>query len=252
MRQYIIRRLLRWDSFGLVRAPRRSMRWSFSARGIRSSSSSSTRPATWHTTRSASRRCERRRASIGLFSFSSSGYVGHILQGNFGNSLVSGRSVNEMLVAAIPVTFQIGLTAIFITSIIGILLGAVAALNHNKWLDNVIVGFALFIWGIPVFVAGPLLMVFLVLVCGTEVPFGWDGLFAVKTLVPLVVIGLGPMAIIIRQARSGVPRGAERGLREDGPREGRARARDPAPPYPQAGDDSGREPDRPHRHRHAQ
>lgn len=131
-------------------------------------------------------------------------YIGHIAKGDFGNSLISGRSVNEMLVAAIPVTFQIGLTAIFCTSIIGILLGAVAALNHNKWLDNVIVGFALFIWGIPVFVAGPLLMVVLVLGFGTEVPFGWEGLFNLKTLVPLIVIGLGPMAIIIRQARSGV------------------------------------------------
>jgi peptide/nickel transport system permease protein len=132
------------------------------------------------------------------------GYVSHILKGDFGNSLVSGRSVNEMLKAAIPVTFQIGLSAIAIISVIGIILGAVAALNHNKWLDNIIVGFALFIWGIPVFVAGPLLIVFLVLVVGTDVPFGWAGLFNVKVLVPLIVLGLSPMAIIIRQARSGV------------------------------------------------
>lgn len=132
------------------------------------------------------------------------GYVGHIMQGDFGHSLISGRSVNEMLAAAIPVTFEIGLTAIFIISIIGILLGAVAALNHNKPIDNAIVGFALFIWGIPVFVAGPLIVVFLVLVCGTDVPFGWEGLFSPKVIVPLIVLGLGPMAIIIRQARAGV------------------------------------------------
>jgi len=132
------------------------------------------------------------------------GYVGHIAQGDFGNSLVSGRSVNEMLKAAVPVTFQIGLSAIFIISILGIILGAIAALNHNKWIDNLIVGFALFIWGIPVFVAGPLIIVVLVLGFGTDVPFGWEGLFNVKVIVPLLVLGLNPMAIIIRQARAGV------------------------------------------------
>ena len=131
-------------------------------------------------------------------------YVGHIAKGDFGNSLVSGRSVNEMLSAAVPVTLQIGLTAIFFLAIIGILLGVIAALNQNKFIDNFIVAFALFIWGIPVFVAGPLIIVFMVLGLGADVPFGWAGLFSPKIIIPLLVLGLNPMAIIIRQARSGV------------------------------------------------
>lgn len=131
-------------------------------------------------------------------------YLRNILHGNFGNSLVSGRSVNSMLKAALPVTFKIGLTAIFFLSVVGIILGVIAALNQNKWIDNLIVGFALFIWGIPVFVAGPLLIVFLVLVLGMDVPYGWHGLFSFKVIVPLLVLGLNPMALIIRQARAGV------------------------------------------------
>lgn len=131
-------------------------------------------------------------------------YVLHIAKGDFGNSLVSGRSVNEMMKAAIPVTFSIGLAAITIIAIFGTILGAIAALNQNRWLDNVIVGFAQFTWGIPVFVAGPLIIVFLVLVLKMDVPFGWGGLFSTKVIVPLVVMGLNPMAIIIRQARAGV------------------------------------------------
>ena len=78
-------------------------------------------------------------------------YLGNIAHGNFGNSLVSGRSVNSMISAALPVTLKIGLTAIFLLSIIGIILGVIAALNQNKILDNLIVGFALIVWGIPVF-----------------------------------------------------------------------------------------------------
>ncbi len=131
-------------------------------------------------------------------------YIGHIAKGDFGNSLVSGRSVNSMLSAAVPVTLQLGLTAIFFLAIIGIVLGVIAALNQNKLLDNIIVGFALFIWGIPVFVAGPLIIVLMVLGLGMNVPFGWSGLFHPKVIVPLLVLGLNPMAIIIRQARAGV------------------------------------------------
>nr|WP_319390717.1 ABC transporter permease [uncultured Cohaesibacter sp.] len=131
-------------------------------------------------------------------------YLVNIAHGNFGNSLVSGRSVNSMISAALPVTLKIGLTAIFLLSIIGIILGVIAALNQNKLLDNLIVGFALIVWGIPVFVAGPLIIVFLVLVMDMDVPYGWSGLFSFKVIVPLLVLGLNPMALIIRQARAGV------------------------------------------------
>jgi ABC-type dipeptide/oligopeptide/nickel transport system permease component len=131
-------------------------------------------------------------------------YISHIIRGDFGNSLVSGRSVNEMLSAAVPVTLQIGLTAVFFLALIGILLGVIAALNQNKLIDNLIVGFALFIWGIPVFVSGPLIIVFMVMVIGADIPYGWSGLFSPKVIVPLLVLGLNPMALIIRQARAAV------------------------------------------------
>lgn len=131
-------------------------------------------------------------------------YIWNVAQGDFGNSLVSGRSVNSMIKAALPVTLQIGLSAIFVVSILGVALGVVAGLNQNKWLDNLIVGFAMIIWGIPVFVSGPLIIVFLVLVMNMDVPYGWDGLFSPLVIVPLLVLGLNPMALIIRQARAGV------------------------------------------------
>ncbi len=131
-------------------------------------------------------------------------YLANVVQGDFGNSLVSGRSVNSMIQAALPVTLQIGLSAICIVSLLGIALGVIAGLNQNKLLDNVIVGFAMIIWGIPVFVSGPLIIVVLVLGFNQDVPYGWDGLFSPLVLVPLLVLGLNPMALIIRQARAGV------------------------------------------------
>ena len=157
-----------------------------------------------------------------------------------------------MISAALPVTLKLGLTAIFLLSVVGIILGVIAALNQNKLLDNLIVGFALIVWGIPVFVAGPLIIVFLVLVMDMDVPYGWSGLLSFKVIVPLLVLGLNPMALIIRQARAGVLEV----LSEDYVRTARAKG---IPHYQVVVKhimrpvlDTGGQPDRPADHRHPQ
>jgi peptide/nickel transport system permease protein len=132
-------------------------------------------------------------------------YIWHLAHGNLGNSLVSNRPVIDMIKAAAPISLQLGVTATLFLAIIGIPLGMLAALKQNSWVDNLIVSFSLFVWAIPVYVAGPLLMVFLVLgVHIMRVPYGWDGLFSSKAIVPIVVISLNPLALVIRQARTAV------------------------------------------------
>jgi peptide/nickel transport system permease protein len=37
-----------------------------------------------------------------------------------------------------------------------------------------------------------------------HVPYGWDGLFSTKAIVPMLVLALNPLALVIRQARSAV------------------------------------------------
>jgi len=130
-------------------------------------------------------------------------YLLHLGQGDFGNSLVSGRSVGTMIAKAFPITLQMGLAAGAFLTIFGTALGVIAALNHNRWLDNVISGFAMGIWGVPVFVSGPLLMIFFVKGLGImAVPYGWHGLFNSRVILPMLVLAITPMALIIRQARS--------------------------------------------------
>ena len=179
-------------------------------------------------------------------------YLWNVMHGDFGNSLVSGRSVNSMIQAALPVTLQIGLSAIVIVSLVGILLGVIAGLNQNKFLDNLIVSFALIIWGIPVFVTGPMIIVFMVLVLNMDVPYGWAGLFDPKVIVPLLVLGLNPMALIIRQSARRRSGGAERGLCPHRARQGHSAISGGAAPHPAACADAGCQPDRPSRHRDAE
>lgn len=132
-------------------------------------------------------------------------YCWNLLHGDFGNSLVYKRSVNDMIRVALPVSVQMGLAATVITAIVGIPLGVMAAFYKNSWLDHCILGGALCFWAVPTFVAGPLLMIVLVIWLDVmDVPYGWDGLFSWKVIVPLIVLSFRPSAIVIRQARSSV------------------------------------------------
>jgi peptide/nickel transport system permease protein len=132
-------------------------------------------------------------------------YLLNLVQGNFGNSLTSGRSVWAMVSAAAPVSFQLGLCAILLTALVAIPLGLIAGLNQNSRLDYLILGSALFLWAIPPYVAGPLLMVgLLVILPDVSGPYGWGGIFSVKIILPLIVLSFQPIALIVRQTRAAV------------------------------------------------
>lgn len=132
-------------------------------------------------------------------------YIWNLLHGQFGNSLTSGRSVWAMVSAAAPVSFQLALCSIILTAVVAIPLGMIAAMNQNTRLDYTILGSALFLWAIPAYVAGPLLMVALiVLLPMIKVPYGWGGVFDVRIILPLIVLSFQPIALIVRQTRAAV------------------------------------------------
>jgi ABC-type dipeptide/oligopeptide/nickel transport system permease component len=132
-------------------------------------------------------------------------YLWHLLHGNLGNSLVSGRAVRSMIAAAAPVSFQLGVCAILITGVLAVPLGLIAGLNQNRRIDYVILGSALFLWAIPSYVAGPLLMVLLITTLPhVSIPYGWGGIWDVRIFLPLIVLSFQPIALIVRQTRAAV------------------------------------------------
>ena len=56
-------------------------------------------------------------------------YIWNLVQGNFGNSLTSGRSVWAMVKAAAPVSLWLGVSAIIVTALVAIPLGMIAGLK---------------------------------------------------------------------------------------------------------------------------
>ncbi|MBX3051317.1 MAG: ABC transporter permease [Caldilineaceae bacterium] len=132
-------------------------------------------------------------------------YVERVMTGDLGISIVGQRDVLRTIVKTFPISFQLGLAGAFFTALIGIPLGAIAALKQNSWVDYTIVGGTLVFRSLPVFVLAPLLLVFFVLVLGVmKVPRGWDGLFNHKTILPIAILMLGPLPVVVRQTRQAV------------------------------------------------
>lgn len=151
---------------------------------------------------------ERIRDQYGLndsFAVQFTRWVQRMVQGDLGISINGQRDVARMIIKTFPISFQLGLAGAFVTAILGIPLGCLAALKQNSWIDYTIVGGTLIFRTVPVFVLAPLLLVLFVLVLGImKVPRGWDGLFQSKTILPIFILSLGPLPVVVRQTRQAV------------------------------------------------
>ncbi len=130
-------------------------------------------------------------------------YLGNVLQGDLGPSLkYQDKSVLDLIKEGLPTSAVIGLSALTLASLIGVLLGVMAALRQNKLIDNLAMTVAILGVCIPTFVTAPLL----VLVFAAKL--GWlptAGLNGVRSLIlPVTVLALPQIAIISRLTRAGM------------------------------------------------
>jgi oligopeptide transport system permease protein len=67
-------------------------------------------------------------------------YVSRLLQGDFGPSMVyNDFTVSQMLWIGLPFTLMLGFSAFIIGTIVGLVAGAISAVNQNKWPDYLLV-----------------------------------------------------------------------------------------------------------------
>jgi peptide/nickel transport system permease protein len=85
-------------------------------------------------------------------------WVSGAVQGDLGDSSVTGLPVVETIRSRLPVTLFLGLYAFVIAMVVGVSLGVVAALRKRSPLDRGIVGVSVAGVSMPVFVSGILLL----------------------------------------------------------------------------------------------
>jgi peptide/nickel transport system permease protein len=81
-------------------------------------------------------------------------YVGDVLTGNFGKSLLTARPVIEDVARVFPATLELATAATLLGVALGVPAGVVAAVNHERWPDQLIRFLGLLGYSMPVFWLG--------------------------------------------------------------------------------------------------
>ena len=131
-------------------------------------------------------------------------YMADAITGDFGPSFrYPGRSVSEMILTGLPVTFELAFYAVIFAVFLGLLAGIVAAVKKNTALDYIPMAIAMLGICMPTFLLGPLL----VLIFGINLEImpvsGWDTLPGDKVL-PAITLGAAYAAYIARLSRGGM------------------------------------------------
>ena len=177
-------------------------------------------------------------------------YVKQTLSGNLGTSIVSREPVSVEFAALFPATVELALCALLLALVVGLALGAVAALKRGSLVDQGVMGLATVGYSMPIFWWG------LMLIMLYSVDLGWtpvSGRIAIEydiptrtgfmlidsllsgepgafvsamrhLLLPALVLGTVPMAVIARMTRSSLLEV----LREDYMRTARAKGLSPS------------------------
>ncbi|MGC3875130.1 ABC transporter permease subunit [Halomonas sp. GXIMD04776] len=155
-------------------------------------------------------------------------FLGNLLQGNLGTSLVTHTPVMDEFMNRFPATVELSLFALLFAILIGLPAGVIAATRRGTTIDHTVMGISLTGYSMPIFWWGLLLIMFFSSTLGwtpvsgrisflyfidsvtgfmtidTLLAGNWDAfLSALHHLVlPAIVLGTIPMAVIARQTRS--------------------------------------------------
>jgi peptide/nickel transport system permease protein len=129
-------------------------------------------------------------------------FLADAAHGDLGRSLQDGTPVTRLILARLPATLVLAVTATALALLLAIPLGALSARYHGRWLDTAATGFALLGASMPNFFLGPLLVLLFALRLGWLPVSGADSVSSV--ILPAVTLGLGMSAILTRLTRTAV------------------------------------------------
>jgi oligopeptide transport system permease protein len=132
-------------------------------------------------------------------------YLSGLVRGDLGPSYhYRDHSVAELIGAALPLSFRLGLLSIALALVAGIGAGVLAALKSNTATDRLVTGVAMIGISVPVFVVAPLLVLVFAVHLGW-LPASWSsGDAGWRLLLPVVALALPQIAYVTRLTRTGM------------------------------------------------
>lgn len=130
-------------------------------------------------------------------------YLGQIAHGDLGPSFkYANRSVNEIIADKLPVSLELGGLSLLVALTVGLVLGVLAAVRRNSWLDYSASSIGMVGIGVPTFVMGPLLVLYFAIHRGQVNASGWYTW--TDRILPCFTLGLVYAAYIMRLTRGGM------------------------------------------------
>ncbi|MBP7094258.1 MAG: ABC transporter permease, partial [Candidatus Kapabacteria bacterium] len=129
-------------------------------------------------------------------------YMVNLVQGDLGRSIATNRSVTETIIERLPATALLALTSIAIATVLGILLGVIAAWRPNTWIDTLTMSTSLLGISLPAFVVGLLFVLFFGVVLEWFPNSGYVDRGPEFLVLPMITLAIRPLSIIARVTRS--------------------------------------------------
>lgn len=128
-------------------------------------------------------------------------YMKGLVHFDLGESILyAGRSVTGEITRTWPISGMVGGTALIIGTLIGVVLGIIAALKKNRWPDYIVMFIAILGATIPVFVLASLMQYVFAVKLGWFPASGWGK--PSNMVLPVIVMGFGSVATYARYIKS--------------------------------------------------
>ena len=135
-------------------------------------------------------------------------WVGNFFRGDLGKSIIYKDDIGTLLKSKFPVTLNLGILALLISTVLGILAGIAAAVWRGKWIDKLVTPSSYIGLTIPVFWLGYLLIYAFgyklawLPISGYTSPFVDLGQNIKQVIMPVICISVFGIAANARQMRS--------------------------------------------------
>ncbi len=135
-------------------------------------------------------------------------WMGQLLRGDLGTSLLSNTSVAGMIGDRLGPTLNIALMTIVISVALAVPMGVIAAWRHRSWVDFLVMSFSVLGFSVPVFVIGYILIQIFAIdlkwvpVQGYKSPTDGIGPFFSRAILPSLTLATIYIALIARMTRA--------------------------------------------------
>ena len=136
-------------------------------------------------------------------------WLGGVLQGDFGYSLASGVPIKDIVFDRLPATLELSISALILSSILGVILGTISAIKRGSLTDNFFTVFGMLGVSVPEFIFGLIALVIFSLnlrwlPVGQRLLPGYDSYWdhMPHLVMPAGVLALMMTAGVMRYARS--------------------------------------------------